>query len=127
LVDNTATATGVDPSGTPVSHHNGRPTNSSDLARSKGPIHSSSWTPVAISGGDAAFAEFGQHGGVVDAEVLADSCEGPAEIVEVDGVDDLVGGEAAPAHRYLVAVEDVADRVPLEKSSLLVKRHVCAR
>jgi hypothetical protein len=28
---------------------------------------------VGISGGDAPFAEFGQHGGVVDAQVFADS------------------------------------------------------
>jgi hypothetical protein len=28
---------------------------------------------VAISRGDAPFAEFGQHGGVVDAQVFADS------------------------------------------------------
>ncbi|ANN20005.1 hypothetical protein SD37_33290 [Amycolatopsis orientalis] len=38
-------------------------------------------------GWDAAFAEFGQHGGVVDAEVFADPGEGPAEVVEVERVE----------------------------------------
>ena len=69
---------------------------------------------MGVAGGDVVFAERGQHGGVVDVEVLADSGEGPAEVVEVDGGVDLVGGEAAAAHRYLVAVEDVADRPPVD-------------
>jgi hypothetical protein len=51
---------------------------------------------------------------VVDAEVVADSCQGPAEVVEVDGVVDLLGREAAAAHRYAVPVEDVADRPPFD-------------
>jgi hypothetical protein len=50
---------------------------------------------------------------VVDAQVLADSREGPAE-VEVDGVVDLVGREAAAAHRHAMSVEDVADRSPFD-------------
>lgn len=54
--------------------------------------------------------QFGQHGGVVDVEVFADPCQRPAEVVEVDGVVDLVGGEATSAHRHSVPVEDVADR-----------------
>jgi hypothetical protein len=32
----------------------------------------------------------------------------------VDGVVDLVGGEAAAAHRYAVSVEDVADCSPFD-------------
>jgi hypothetical protein len=36
---------------------------------------SGSGLSVGVSGGDGAFAEFGQHGGVVDVEVFADSCE----------------------------------------------------
>lgn len=69
---------------------------------------------MGVAGGDATFAEFGQHSGVVDAQVLADSCEGPAEVIEVDGVVDLVGGEAAAAHRHVVPVEDVADGPPFD-------------
>lgn len=65
---------------------------------------------MAVSRGDAAFTQLVQHGGVVDAQVFADSCQGPAEVVEVDGVVDLVGGQSAAAHRYAVPVEDVADR-----------------
>lgn len=38
----------------------------------------------------------------------------PAEVIEVDGVVDLLGREAAAAHWYLVAVEDVADRPPFD-------------
>ncbi|WP_158605561.1 hypothetical protein [Amycolatopsis panacis] len=52
---------------------------------------------MAVSGGDAAFAEFGQHGGVVDAQMPADSRQGPAKAVEVDGVVDLLG--ASPRRR----------------------------
>ena len=69
---------------------------------------------MGVSCGDAAFTQFVQHGGVVDAEVFADSGQGPAEVVEVDGVVDLVGGEVAAAHRYAVPVEDVADRSPFD-------------
>ena len=68
---------------------------------------SRSWPSVAVAGGDAAFAEFGQHGGVVDAQVLADSRQGPAKVVEVDGVVDLLGGESAAAHRYVVSFEEL--------------------
>jgi len=32
----------------------------------------------------------------------------------VDGVVDLLGGEATAAHRYAVPVEDVADRSPFD-------------
>jgi len=32
----------------------------------------------------------------------------------VDGGVDLVGGEAAAAHRHVVSVEDVADRPPFD-------------
>jgi len=32
----------------------------------------------------------------------------------VDGVVDLLGGEAAAAHRHAVPVEDVADRAPFD-------------
>lgn len=71
-------------------------------------------TSMDVSGGDAAFAQFGQHGGVVDAQVLADSCQGPAEVVEVDGVVGLVGGEGAAAHWHAVPVENVADRSPFD-------------
>lgn len=40
---------------------------------------------MTVAGGDAAFPEFGQHGGVVDAQVTADPREGPAEVVQLDG------------------------------------------
>lgn len=69
---------------------------------------------VGVSRGDAAFAQLVQHGGVVDAEVVADSRQGPAEVIEVDSVVDLLGGEAASAHRHTVPVEDVADRSPFD-------------
>jgi hypothetical protein len=39
------------------------------------PVRSGSGSSVGVAGGDGAFAEFGQHGGVVDVEVFADSCE----------------------------------------------------
>ena len=57
---------------------------------------------VCVAGGDAAFPQFVEHGGVVDAQVVADSRQGPAEVVEVDGVvavqeTDQCGG--ASAHR----------------------------
>jgi hypothetical protein len=48
-------------------------------------------TSVGVSGGDAAFTQFVQHGGVVDAQVIADLRQGLAEVVEMDGVVDLVG------------------------------------
>lgn len=69
---------------------------------------------MAVSRGDAAFAQLVQHGGVVDPEVVADSREGPAEVVEVDGVVDLLGREAAAAHLHAVPMEDVADRSPFD-------------
>ncbi len=69
---------------------------------------------MCVAGGDAAFAEFGQHGGVVDAQVFAYPCQGPAEVVEVDGVVDLLGGESAAAHRHVVTFEDVANGPPLD-------------
>jgi hypothetical protein len=50
---------------------------------------------MAVSRGDAAFTQLVEHGGVVDAQVIADSCQGPAAVVEVDGVVDLVRREAA--------------------------------
>jgi hypothetical protein len=69
---------------------------------------------VAVSGGDAVFAEFGQHGGVVDAQMVAYSGERPAEVVEVDGLVDLQGGESTAAHRHVVAVEDGAYRASVD-------------
>lgn len=62
---------------------------------------SRSGPPVGVAGGDATFAEFGQYGGVVDAQVFAYSGEGPAEVVEVDRVVDLLGGKAASARRVV--------------------------
>ena len=69
---------------------------------------------MGVAGGDAAFAQFVQHGGVVDAEVVTDSGQRPAEVVQVDGVVDLVGREAAAAHGHAVPVEDGADRSPFD-------------
>ena len=69
---------------------------------------------MTVSSGDAALAEFGQHSGVVDAQVYTDPREGPAEVVEVDGVVDLLGAETAAAHRHVVSFEDVADRPPFD-------------
>ena len=45
---------------------------------------------VAVPGRDAAFVQLVQHGGVIDGKVLAESCQGAAEVVEVDGVVDLL-------------------------------------
>lgn len=39
------------------------------------PVCSGSGSSVGVSGGDGAFAELGQHGGVVDVEVFADPRE----------------------------------------------------
>jgi hypothetical protein len=75
---------------------------------------SRSGPPVGVAGGDAPFAEFGQYGGVVDAQVFAYSGEGPAEVVEVDRVVDLLGGESTAAHRHVVSFENVADRPPFD-------------
>ena len=69
---------------------------------------------MGVSGGDTAFAQLVQHGGVVDAQVIADSGQGPAEAVEVDGVVDLVRREAAAAHRHTAPVENAADRPPFD-------------
>jgi hypothetical protein len=69
---------------------------------------------VGVTGGDAAFAELVEHGGVVDAQVVTDSGQGPAEVVEVDGVIDLLGRETAAAHRHAVPAEDAADRSPFD-------------
>ncbi|WP_329055046.1 hypothetical protein OG738_16935 [Amycolatopsis sp. NBC_01488] len=51
---------------------------------------------------------------MIDAQVCADSREGPAEVVQVDGVVDLFGRQPAPPHRHTVPVEDVADRPPFD-------------
>ena len=87
-------------------------------------VRSASWSSVGVAGGDAAFAEFGQHGGVVDAQVFAYPCQGPAKVVEMDGVVYLLWSEAAAAHRYVVSFEDVADRssVDVEPVAELVHR-----
>jgi hypothetical protein len=45
---------------------------------------------VAVPGRDAALVQLVQHGGVIAGQVLADSCQGPAEVVEVDGAVDLL-------------------------------------
>jgi hypothetical protein len=45
-------------------------------------VGSGSWSSAGVAGGNAALPECGEHGGVVDAQVLADSGEGPAEGVE---------------------------------------------
>jgi hypothetical protein len=44
----------------------------------------------------------------------------------VDGVVDLVGGEAAAAHGHLVAVEDVADCSPFDAESRAEFVHCCS-
>jgi hypothetical protein len=36
-------------------------------------VQSGSWSSVGVSGGDAAFPQFGEHGGVVDVEVLSNA------------------------------------------------------
>ncbi len=72
------------------------------------------WSSVGVTCRDAALATFGQHRGVFDAQVLADAGEGPAEMVQVDGVIGLLEGQAPAAHRHLVPVQDLADRSPLD-------------
>jgi hypothetical protein len=89
-------------------------------------LGSRSWPSVGVAGGDAAFAEFGQHGGVVDAQVCADSREGPAEVVEVDGLVDLLGGKSAATHRHVVSFEDVADSPPFDAESGTQLVHGCS-
>jgi hypothetical protein len=69
---------------------------------------------VGVAGGDATFTKFGQHGRVVNAQVCADTRQRPVEVVEVDGVVDLLRQQSAPPHRDLVSVEDVADRPPFD-------------
>jgi hypothetical protein len=63
-------------------------------------------------------AQHGQHRGVGDAQVFADSRQGPTEVVEVDGMGDLFGRQTAAAHRYAVPMEDGADRSPLDPEHL---------
>ena len=91
----------------------------------RGSVGSGSWSSVGVSGGDVVFAEFGQHGGVVDPEVFADSRERPAKAVEVDGVVDLLRRQPAPTHRDLVSVEDVADRTPFDAEPVAQFVHGC--
>jgi hypothetical protein len=88
------------------------------------PPSSGSWSAVAVSGGDATFAEFGQHGGVVDAQVVTYSIERPAEVVEMDGLVDLQGGGSTAAHRHAASVENVADcaSIDAEPCTQLVHR-----
>ncbi|WP_280507759.1 hypothetical protein [Nocardia flavorosea] len=60
------------------------------------------------------FAELVQDRCAVDAEVLADSGEGPAHAVEVDCLAHLLGCQATAAHRHLMVMQDPADRFPLD-------------
>jgi hypothetical protein len=69
---------------------------------------------VSVAGGDTAFTQLVQHGGVVDTQVFADPRQGPAKVVEMDGLVDLVGGEAEAAHRHAVPTEDVAGGSPFD-------------
>ena len=46
----------------------------------------------------------------VAARGVIEQRQGPAEVVEVDGVGDLAGREAAGAHRHAVPMENAADR-----------------
>ncbi len=75
-------------------------------------------TSVGVSGRNAAFAQLVEDGGVVDAQVVADSREGPAEVVEVDGVVDLFRRESTATHRHAAPVEDAADRPPFDAESV---------
>ncbi|MFE0025433.1 hypothetical protein [Amycolatopsis sp. NPDC059021] len=50
----------------------------------------------------------------MDALVFADSGEGSTEVIEVDGVVDLLGREAASAYRHVVLFADVAGRPPFD-------------
>ncbi len=72
------------------------------------------WPPVDITRRDTALTEFGQHGGGIDTQVSTDTSERPAEVVQVDGVIDLRGGQPLTAHRHPVPVQDLADRSPLD-------------
>jgi hypothetical protein len=75
---------------------------------------SRSGSPVAVSGGYAALPQCGQHRGVGDVQVSADSCQRPAEVVEADRLVDLLSGESSATHRHAVPMEDGADRSPLD-------------
>lgn len=44
----------------------------------------------------------------------------------MDGVVDLVGGEAAAAHRDVASVEDLADRPPFDAESFAELVHGCS-
>jgi hypothetical protein len=63
---------------------------------------------------------------VVDSQVPADSSERPAKVVQVDGVVDLLGGESAAAHRYIVSFENVADRPPFDAEPGTQLVHGCS-
>ncbi|MGY6655525.1 hypothetical protein ACXIZN_25530 [Amycolatopsis sp. TRM77291] len=51
---------------------------------------------------------------MVDAEMASDSRQGPAEVVEVNGLVDLLRRETATAHRHTVATKNVTDRSPFD-------------
>ncbi|MFI0805465.1 hypothetical protein [Amycolatopsis lurida] len=64
---------------------------------------------------------------MVDSQVSADARQGPAEVVKVNGLVDLLRREAAAAHLYVVPAEDVADGSPLdaELDTEFVHRRAC--
>lgn len=70
------------------------------------------WSPVGIARGNAALAEFGQHSGGINTQMSTDTSEGPAEVVQMDRVIGLLGGQPPTAHRHLVPMQDLADRLP---------------
>jgi hypothetical protein len=79
------------------------------ITRTSGPRSS-----AGVAGTYAPFPQMVQDGGRIDVQAFTDSCEGPAEGVEVDGDVDLIGGEAAAVHRHAVPTEDDADRPPFD-------------
>jgi len=72
------------------------------------------WSPVGVTGRDAALPQFGQHGGGIDSQMLTNSGQRPTQVVQVDDVVDLFDGQAPAAHRHIVTVEDFADRPPFD-------------
>ena len=76
------------------------------------------WSSVCVTSRDAASAEFGQHGGGVDSQVLTNWGEGPAKTVQMDDVVDLLWGQAPATHRHVVTMKDLGDRAPLDTMAL---------
>ena len=82
---------------------------------------------MSVPGRNATPAQHGQHRGVGDAQSCADPRCRPSEIVEVDGLFDLLRRQTAAAHRDAVPMENSADRAPFDPKSIAELVHRRAR